>query len=238
MAETPFRIVEAIYPGMTQLDFTAPHTVFSRIPGSETIVASKPGGEIVSDGGLTFAGTTPLAEIDHCDLIFFPGGFAATEVACDAAFMAQAKRLASGAKYLTSVCTGSIVLAATGLIRGRRAACHWAWRDMLELFGVIPDESRVARDGNIITGGGVTAGMDFALVVAAELAGEAFAQGLQLGLEYAPAPPWNAGRPETAPPEILAAVRRNMEAAMPARLAQAKQAAAANLGPLPLAGRG
>jgi cyclohexyl-isocyanide hydratase len=227
MAEAKFRIVEAIYPGMTQLDFTAPHTVFSRIPGTETIVASGPGGEIVSDGGLRFAGTTRLAEIDRCDLMFFPGGFAATEVACDAAFMQEATRLCAGAKYLTSVCTGSIVLAATGLIKGRRAACHWAWRDMLALFGVIPDESRVARDGNIITGGGVTAGMDFALVVAAELAGEAFAQGLQLGLEYAPAPPWNSGRPETAPPEILAAVRANMEAIMPARLAQAKAAAAA-----------
>jgi cyclohexyl-isocyanide hydratase len=226
MAETPFRIVEAIYPGMTQLDFTAPHTVFSRIPGTETIVASEPGGEIVSDGGLRFAGTTRLAEIDRCDLLFFPGGFAATEAANDAAFMAQAKRLGAGAKYLTSVCTGSIILAASGLIAGKRAACHWAWRDMLSLFGVIPDPARVARDGNIITGGGVTAGMDFALVVAAELAGEAFAQGLQLGLEYAPAPPWNCGRPETASPEVLAAVRRNMEAAMPARLAQAKQAAA------------
>ena len=227
MAEPKFRIVEAIYPGMTQLDFTAPHTVFSRIPGTETIVASEPGGEIVSDGGLRFAGTTRLADIDRCDLMFFPGGFAATEVACDAAFMKEATRLCARATYLTSVCTGSIVLAATGLIKGRRAACHWAWRDMLSLFGVIPDESRVARDGNIITGGGVTAGMDFALVVAAELAGEAFAQGLQLGLEYAPAPPWNAGRPETAPPEVLAAVQRNMEAIMPPRLAQAKQAAAA-----------
>jgi cyclohexyl-isocyanide hydratase len=229
MAEPKFRIVEAIYPGMTQLDFTAPHTVFSRIPGSETIVASEPGGEIVSDGGLRFAGTTRMAEIDRCDLIFFPGGFSATEAACDPAFMAQAKRLGAGARYLTSVCTGSIILAATGLIKGRRAACHWAWRDMLELFDVIPDPARVARDGNIITGGGVTAGMDFALVVAAELAGEAFAQGLQLGLEYAPAPPWNAGRPETAPPEVLAAAKRNMEAIMPARLAQAKRAAAAAL---------
>src|ERR1022692_1383533 len=115
MAETPFRIVEAIYPGMTQLDFTAPHTVFSRIPGAETIVASEPGGEIVSDGGLRFAGTTRMDEIDRCDLIFFPGGLAATEVAGDAAFMAQARRLAAGAKYLTSVCTGSLILAATGL---------------------------------------------------------------------------------------------------------------------------
>src|SRR5580704_7426020 len=226
MAETRFRIVEAIYPGMTQLDFTAPHTVFSRIPGSQTIVASEPGGEIVSDGGLTFAGTTRLAEIDHCDLLFFPGGFAATEVACDAAFMAEAKRLGAGAKYLTSVCTGSIVLAATGLIKGRRAACHWAWRDMLELFEVIPDPARVARDGNIITGGGVTAGMDFALVVAAELAGAAFAQGLQLGLEYAPSPPFDAGRPETAPPEVLARVKANMAAILPKRLEQAKAAAA------------
>jgi cyclohexyl-isocyanide hydratase len=226
MADAPFRIVEAIYPGMTQLDFTAPHTVFSRIPGAETIVASLPGGPIESDGGLTFAGTTRLADIDRCDLVFFPGGFAATEVAGDAAFMAEAKRLANGARYLTSVCTGSLILAATGLLKGRRAACHWAWRDMLTLFDVIPDPARVVRDGNIITGGGVTAGMDFALTVAAELAGEDFAQALQLNLEYAPAPPFNAGRPETAPPAVLARVQERMAAILPARLAQAKTAAA------------
>jgi len=232
MADAPFRIVEAIYPGMTQLDFTAPHTVFSRIPGAEAIVASLPGGPIESDGGLTFAGTRRLADIDRCDLIFFPGGFAATEVAGDAAFMDEAKRLANGARYLTSVCTGSLILAATGLLRGRRAACHWAWRDMLSLFGVIPDPARVVRDGNIITGGGVTAGMDFALTVAAELAGEDFAQALQLNLEYAPAPPFNAGRPETAPPEVLARVEERMAAILPVRLAQAK-AAAARMSPGP-----
>ena len=225
MAEAPFRIVEAIYPGMTQLDFTAPHTVFSRIPGAETIVASEPGGEIESEGGLTFAGTQRLADIDRCDLIFFPGGLAATTTANDAAFMAEATRLATGATYLTSVCTGSLILAATGLIRGRRAACHWAWRDLLTLFGVIPDPSRVARDGNIITGGGVTAGLDFALTVAAELAGDDFAQTLQLNLEYAPAPPFNAGRPETAPPEIVAAVRQRMDAILPKRRAEAAAAA-------------
>jgi len=226
MADRPFRIVEVIYPGMTQLDFTAPHTVFSRIPKSETIVASLAGGAVESDGGLTFAGTTPMAAIESCDLLFFPGGFAATEVASDPAFMGEAKRLASGARYLTSVCTGSLILAATGLLKGRRAACHWAWRDMLGLFGAIPDPARVVRDGDIITAGGVTSGIDFALVVAAELAGEAFAQALQLNLEYAPAPPFNSGRPETAPPEILAMVMQRMEAMMPARLAQAKLAAA------------
>ena len=226
MAEAPFRIVEAIYPGMTQLDFTGPHTVFSRLPDTETMVASESGGAVASDGGLTFAGTRRLATIDHCDLIFFPGGFAATEVINDAAFMAEATRLAKGARYLTSVCTGSLVLAATGLIRGRRAACHWAWRDMLGLFGVTPDPARVVRDGDVITGGGVTAGIDFALTVAAELAGERFAQMLQLNLEYAPAPPFNAGRPETAPPEVLAEARARMEAILPKRRAQAEAAAA------------
>ena len=226
MADRPFRIVEAIYPGMTQLDFTAPHTVFSRIPNAETIVASAPGGPIESDGGLVFAGTRRLAEIDHCDLIFFPGGLAVTEAINDAAFMAQAQRLAAGARYLTSVCTGSLILAAAGLLKGKRAACHWAWRDMLSLFGATPDPGRVVRDGHIITGGGVTAGMDFALVVAAELAGARFAQALQLALEYAPAPPFDAGRPETAPPEVLADVKRRMEAILPKRLAEAKAAAA------------
>ena len=226
MAEAPFRIAEAIYPGMTQLDFTAPHTVFSRIPGAETIVASEPGGEIESEGGLRFAGTVRLADIDRCDLIFFPGGLAATTTANDPAFMAEATRLASGAKYLTSVCTGSLILAATGLIKGRRAACHWAWRDLLTLFGVVPDPARVARDGNIITGGGVTAGLDFALTVAAELAGADFAQQLQLNLEYAPAPPFNAGRPETAPPEVLAAANARMAAILPKRRAEAEAAAA------------
>ena len=226
MAGSPFRIVEAIYPGMTQLDFTAPHTVFSRIPNTETIVASEAGGPIESEGGLVFAGTRRLAEIDRCDLIFFPGGLAVTEAINNPDFMAQARRLAAGARYLTSVCTGSLVLGAAGLLKGKRAACHWAWRDKLTLFGAIPDAGRVVRDGNIITGGGVTAGMDFALVVAAELAGTRFAQALQLGLEYAPAPPFDCGLPETAPPDILADVKRRMDAILPKRLAEARAAAA------------
>lgn len=229
MADRPFRIVEAIYPGMTQLDFTAPHTVFSRIPDTETIVASEPGGPIESEGGLVFAGTRRLAEIDRCDLIFFPGGLAVTDAINNAAFMAEARRLAAGARYLTSVCTGSLILGAAGLLKGKRAACHWAWRDMLKLFGAIPDPARVVRDGDIITGGGVTAGMDFALVVAAELAGARFAQALQLSLEYAPAPPFDSGLPETAPPDVLADVRRRMDSILPKRLADA-QAAAARLG--------
>ncbi|MDR3508854.1 MAG: DJ-1/PfpI family protein [Caulobacteraceae bacterium] len=225
MAES-FVIVEAIYPGMTQLDFTGPHTVFGRIPKTQVIVASEPGGAIESEGGLVFAGTRRLAEIERCDLLFVPGGMAATDVINDAAFMDQITRLAAGARYHTSVCTGSLILGAAGLLKGRRAACHWAWRDMLSLFGAIPDPGRVVRDGDVITGGGVTAGIDFALVVAAELAGETFAQVLQLNIEYAPAPPFNAGRPETAPPEVLALVRERMAALLPDRRAGVEKAAA------------
>ncbi len=226
MSDQPFVIVAALYPGMTQLDFTGPHTVFSRIPNTQSIVASEAGGEIESDGGLVFAGTRRLAEIERCDLLFVPGGLAATDVINDLAFMAEFKRLAATARYLTSVCTGSLVLGAAGLLEGRRAACHWAWRDMLPLFGAIPDPARVVRDGDLITGGGVTAGVDFALVVAAELAGDLFAQALQLNIEYAPAPPFSAGRPETAPPEVLALVKSRMEKILPGRLEGAKAAAA------------
>jgi len=226
MSDRPFRIVEVLFEGLTQLDFTGPHTVFSRLPGAEVIVASEPGGPVSSDGGLTFAGTRRLAEIDRCDLIFLPGGVAATAAANDLAFMAEVRRLASGARYLTSVCTGSLILGAAGLLEGRRAACHWAWRDLLTLFGAIPDPGRVVRDGNIITGGGVTAGIDFAFIVAAEIAGRDIAQMLQLNLEYAPAPPFDSGRPETAPPEVLARVQRNMAAILPKRRAEAEMAAA------------
>jgi cyclohexyl-isocyanide hydratase len=226
MAQRPFRIVEAIYPNMTQLDFTAPHTVFSRIPSAETIVASEVGGPIESEGGLVFAGTRRLADVESCDLLFFPGGVGVTAAMNNAAFMAEARRLAAGARYLTSVCTGSLILGAAGLLRGKRAACHWAWRDMLTLFGAIPDPGRVVRDGAIITGGGVTAGMDFALTVAAELAGTRFAQALQLTIEYAPAPPFDCGRPETAPPDVLAEVKARMATMLPKRLAEAQAAAA------------
>ncbi len=226
MSDQPFRIVEILYPGLTQLDFTGPHTVFSRLPNTEVIVASEPGGAIASDGGLIFAGTRRLGEIGGCDLICVPGGMSATDAANNAPLIAEIRRLAASARYLTSVCTGSLILGAAGLLVGKRAACHWAWRHLLPLFGAIPDPARVVRDGNIITGGGVTAGIDFALTVAAELAGADFAQSVQLSLEYAPAPPFNAGTPETAPAEILAQVQSRMAELLIKRQADAEAAAA------------
>lgn len=220
-----FRIVFAIYPGMTHLDFTGPHQFLSRLPNSETIVASPLGGSVEADG-LIFADTVKLSTIDRCDLICVPGGVVATKVAQDQAITREIRRLGLGARYITSVCTGSLILGAAGLLTGRRAACHWAWRDMLLLFGAIPDPARVVRDGNIITGGGVTAGIDFALTVLAEIAGDDVAQTIQLGLEYAPAPPFNAGRPELAPPHILARYEELRAKTMSVRLAEAQAAAA------------
>jgi cyclohexyl-isocyanide hydratase len=225
MTDRPFRIVFATFPGMTQLDFTAPHQFLSRLPDSETVVASRDGGDVAAEG-LVFAGTVRLADIEACDLICVPGGVAATQAALDAAFIAQVRRLGLGARYVTSVCTGSLILGAAGLLQGKRAACHWAWRHLLPLFGATPDAGRVVRDGHVITGGGVTAGIDFALTVLAELGGDDLAQSLQLGLEYAPAPPFDAGTPETAPPEILAAYHQRMVAILPLREAEARQAAA------------
>jgi cyclohexyl-isocyanide hydratase len=221
---TDIHIVIPLFPGVTHLDFTGPHQVLARVPGARITVASMGGVDIESDG-LMFAGLADLAKVEACDVLCVPGGFGTTEAIQDEAFMAEIRRLARGAKYLTSVCTGSVVLAATGLIAGKRAACHWAAREQLVPFGVIVDESRVARDGDLITGGGVTAGLDFALTLAAELAGETVAQSIQLSLEYAPAPPFHAGRPETAPPEVLAIVQGRMAGQASERLAAAKTVA-------------
>lgn len=222
-----FHIVEILYPGLTQLDFTAPHTVFSRLPETEVVVASVSGGDIGSDGGLTFARTIPLEQVECCDLLFLPGGRSATEEANNATLIAHVRRLAKNARYITSVCNGSLILGAAGLLHGKRAGCHWAWRPMLELFGAIPDDGRVVRDGNIFTGGGVTAGIDFAFVLAAEIAGDAFAQAVQLGIEYAPAPPFAAGTPDTAPPSILSAVKQRLSPVLEKCWAEAERAAGA-----------
>jgi cyclohexyl-isocyanide hydratase len=217
-------IVIALYPGVTHLDFTGPHQVLSRTPDARIAVASVGGRDIEAEG-LTFTRLADLAEVPRCDVLLVPGGLTAIEAALDQAFLAQIRRLGAGARYLTSVCTGSLILGAAGFLKGKRAACHWAWRDLLEPFGAIVDEGRVVRDGNIITGGGVTAGIDFAFSLLAELAGETMAKAVQLGLEYAPAPPFESGRPELAPPEVLAAFQSRMAPLEAQRRAQAAEAA-------------
>ncbi len=220
-----FPIVFALYPRITQLDFTGPYEVFARLPGARSILASTTGNTIEADGGITFSQVVRLAEIDRCALLCVPGGFGTIDAMEDAEYLAQIRRLAARAQYVTSVCTGSLLLGAAGLLRGKRAACHWAWRDMLPIFGAIPDSSRVVREGSLITGGGVTAGIDMALAVVGEIAGTDFAEMVQLGIEYAPDPPFGSGRPESARPEIATVVRERLAATHEAREAAARRAA-------------
>src|SRR6266446_6442705 len=220
---TPLTIVMPIFDGVTQLDFTGPYQFFFRTPDVTVIVASMDGRTITANG-LTYAELADLRAIERCDVLCVPGGNCVPAME-DNDFLDELRRLAATAGYLTSVCTGSLILGAAGLIVGKHAACHWAWRDMLSLFGAIPDAGRVVRDGNVITGGGVTAGIDFALTVIAELTDPETAQAIQLQIEYAPAPPFDAGSPETAPPAILARLRER-NAAMAARRRDAVEAAA------------
>jgi cyclohexyl-isocyanide hydratase len=218
-----FPIVFALYPRVTQLDFTGPYEVFARLPGARPILASATGDPIEA-GGITFSHVRSLADIDRCALLCVPGGFGTVEAMEDSGYLRQIRRLAGQARYVTSVCTGSLLLGAAGLLQGKRAACHWAWRDLLPVFGAVPDPARVVRDGNVITGGGVTAGIDMALTVIGEIAGVDFAEAVQLAIEYAPAPPFDAGRPERARPEIVAAARRRLDANREARDAAVRRA--------------
>jgi cyclohexyl-isocyanide hydratase len=220
----PLSILFPIYPGVTQLDFTGPHQFFSRVPGVKPVVASVQGKAITADG-LTFSGLVSLEQVECCDVLCVPGGFGCTEAIEDPRYMSAIERLAEKARYITSVCTGSLILGAAGLLEGKHAACHWAWREFLALFGAIPDPGRVVRDGNIITGGGVTAGIDFALTLAAELTNPIIAQSVQLGLEYAPAPPFDSGTPDRAPADVLTRVHRLMEKGVVERRAALERSA-------------
>jgi cyclohexyl-isocyanide hydratase len=225
-----FPIVFALFPRVTQLDFTGPVEVFARLPGARIVLASTDGGQLAADGDITFANVQRLADVSECSLLCVPGGYGTIAAMEDQAYLSTLRRLAAQARYVTSVCTGSLLLGAAGLLRGKRAACHWAWSDLLGTFGAIPEKRRVVRDGNVITGGGVTAGIDMALTVTAEIAGEDYAQTVQLAIEYAPAPPFDSGTPDRARPEIVAAARKRLESLGADRWAVARKAAAALVG--------
>ena len=207
-----FPIVFALYPRITQLDFTGPFEVFARLPGARCILASVEGGTVVADGGIRFAGVVRLADIPSCALLCVPGGFGTIATLENAEYLREIARLGSTARYVTSVCTGSLLLAAAGLLQGRRAGCHWAWRDLLPLFGASPCEDRVVVDRNRITGGGVTAGIDFAFHVVEAVRGLAEAEMVRLALEYDPQPIGLGGTPSTARSTVLQAVRRRYDA--------------------------
>jgi cyclohexyl-isocyanide hydratase len=223
---TKYRIGLLAFPAMTQLDMTGPLQVFASLPGADVRVIWKTLDPIQTQGGLRLLPDTTLDDCPQMDVICVPGGFGVIDLMEDEVVLSFLRARAETATFVGSICTGSLVLGAAGLLRGRKATTHWAWTDLLVPLGAIPTPGRVVRDGKFFTGGGVTAGIDFALTMVAEMAGQEAAEAIQLGIEYAPAPPFNAGSPDTARPELVAAVRNRMMANRPEREARVARAAA------------
>jgi cyclohexyl-isocyanide hydratase len=217
-----------IFPAVTQLDATGPAQVLARTPGATLHMIWKTRDPVKTDAGFSIVPTTTFADCPQLDVICIPGGAGQIDLMNDAETLAFVAAQGAKARYVTSVCTGSLVLGAAGLLNGYKSACHWASRDLLAAFGAIPVAERVVRDRNRFSGGGVTAGIDFGLTLLAELAGDEVAQSVQLGLEYDPQPPFQSGSPEKAGAERTARVRAQMEK-MIARRQEANARAAARV---------
>lgn len=196
-----------VFPNLQQLDLTGPYEIFATAPETTLHLIWKDRAPVTSTTGISFTPTTTFAECPALDVFCVPGGLGVNPLMQDADVLGFLRRQAETARYVTSVCTGSLVLGAAGLLRGRRATSHWLAVDLLAAFGATPTPGRVVRDGNLFTAGGVTAGIDFGLTVLAEIAGRETAERVQLHLEYAPAPPFDAGTPDTAPAAVVAAAR-------------------------------
>ena len=222
----PLQIGLLVFPKVTQLDLTGPLQVFAGVPGAKLHLIWKRIEPVASDSVLVLTPTTTFADCPQLDVICVPGGAGADDLLNDEEVLAFLRRQAGTAKFVTSVCTGSLVLGAAGLLRGYRAATHWTAMDFLKSFGAEPTSTRVCVDRNRITGGGVTAGIDFALTLVSQLLDEKTAQAIQLGLEYNPAPPFNSGSPDTAPSEVLALVRERTAPRQTRRGEMVAQAAA------------
>jgi cyclohexyl-isocyanide hydratase len=206
----PLQIGLLIFPKVTQLDLTGPLQVFSSVPGAKVHLIWKRIEPVPSDSVMVLTPTISFADCPQLDVICVPGGAGIDDMVNDEEMLDFLRRQAEGARYITSVCTGSLVLGAAGLLRGYRAATHWTAMDYLAPFGAIPTNTRVCVDRNRITGGGVTAGIDFALTLVSIMIDRQTAEAIQLRLEYNPAPPFNAGSPDTAPPEILALMKEKI----------------------------
>jgi cyclohexyl-isocyanide hydratase len=202
-----FNVGFLIFPEVTQLDFTGPQQVLARLPQSAMHIVAKSAAPVPSESGL---GLVPTHTFENCpplDLICIPGGnVGVVQAMGDQETIEFVQRQSSTAKYVTSVCTGAFILGAAGLLKGRRATTHWAFTELLPLVGATHEKARIVKDGNVITAGGVTSGIDFGLSVVAEIAGEMVAQAIQLGIEYDPQPPFDSGHPDCAPAAVKATV--------------------------------
>ena len=196
-----------LFPNVTQLDLTGPAQILSRVPGAQVHLIWKRLEPVMTGVGFSINPTVSFADCPALDVLCVPGGFGIGDQLNDAETLDFLRRQGAQARYVTSVCNGSLILGAAGLLQGYRSACHWMWRDYLPRFGAIPVNARVVRDRNRLSGGGVTAGIDFGLTLAAELAGAEVAQSLQLAFEYDPQPPFDCGTPEKAGPQLVANLR-------------------------------
>jgi cyclohexyl-isocyanide hydratase len=222
----PLQIGLLVFPKVTQLDFTGPLQVFSSLPDARVHLIWKRIEPVPSDSVMVLTPTTTFAECPQLDVVCVPGGVGTDDLVVDEEVLAFLRKQAEGARYVTSVCTGSLVLGAAGLLKGYRATTHWGAIDFLAGFGAIPTRTRVCVDRNRFTGGGVTAGIDFALTLVSELVDRKTAEAIQLRLEYNPAPPFNAGSPDTAPADVLAMMRERGAAAQARRSEMMARAAA------------
>ena len=229
-----FRIGFLVFPNITQLDMTGPHEVFARLRGSEIHLLWKSLEPVAAQGGLRLVPTTTLDACPQLDLICVPGGPGMNALLSDEDVLGFLRRQAAAARYVTAVCTGALVLGAAGLLQGKRATTHWTAHHLLAPLGAIPVAERTVIDGNVITGGGVTAGIDFALRVVAEVAGEDVAKAIQLSIEYDPHPPFDAGSPKSAGETIVARQKQSGAGGQAVREA-AVGAAAARLQGSPIA---
>lgn len=207
-------VVFLLFERITALDAVGPYEVLSRMPGARvTFVAPRRGAVRTDNGVLGLVADASIDDVDACDLLVVPGGFGTRALERDERVLAWVRSLDRGTAVTASVCTGALVLGAAGLLAGRRANTHWALRERLAEFGATPVAERVVRDGKYATAAGVSAGIDLALALAAELAGRPAAEEIQLGIEYDPAPPFDCGNAARAPAArrdaILATIRRN-----------------------------
>ena len=196
-----------LFPQLTQLDLTGPQEVLARIPDTRVHIVAKTRDPVTAETGLTLVPSATFDEVPEVDLLFVPGGVGQIAAAEDEATMDWIQRTGATARWVTSACTGSLLLGVAGLLRGYRAATHWAFMDLLPLVGAIPTHKRVVVDRNRMTSGGVTAGIDIALTIAAEVAGREAAETIQLQLEYDPEPPFRAGHPNVARLELVDRLR-------------------------------
>lgn len=233
MNAAPFRSGMLVFPNLTQLDLTGPYEVLARLPGAETLLLWKTLDPVRSERGLTLLPTATFASCPPLDLVLVPGGPGVGPLLEDAEVLEFLRRAAAEARTVVGVCTGALVIGAAGLLRGRRAATHWMSRELLRPFGAEPVAERIVSDGKFVTGGGVTAGIDVALSVAAGIAGRAAAEAIQLAIEYDPAPPFASGSPESADPAVREAVLAAAEPRQRERAERVARAAAlARRGPI------